>query len=142
MFPAVPARTCALDEEHFWTAMRYVEQNPVRARVERRAWEYAWSSAAAHVGFTDEDPVADLTAWGRMMDAGEWRQPLSRRLVKEEIAVLRRTTERGWPLATDRPVAKFEKLIGHRLRPLRPGRPKGSKDRKPRRRRKTPKRKA
>ena len=30
--------TCALDEEHFRTAMRYVEQNPVRARIKRRPW--------------------------------------------------------------------------------------------------------
>ena len=129
--------SCALDEEHFWTAMRYVEQNPVRARMERRPWGYAWSSAAAHVGLTDDDPVADLGAWRRMMDAEEWRQALSRRVAKEEMTFLRRHTERGWPLATDRAVAKFEKLIGRRLRPLRLGRPKGSKDKMQRRKRKT-----
>jgi len=125
--------SCALDEEHFWTAMRYVEQNPVRAGMERRAWGYAWSSAAAHAGVREEDAVADLCAWRRMMDASEWREALSHRVAKEEVAFLRRNTERGWPLASDRAVAKFEKLIGRRLRPLRRGRPKGARDKKPRR---------
>ncbi len=39
--------SCALDEEHFWWALRYVEQNPVRAELVRRAWEYGWSSGPA-----------------------------------------------------------------------------------------------
>ena len=33
-----------LDEPHFWTALAYVEQNPVRAGMVRQAWTYAWSS--------------------------------------------------------------------------------------------------
>ena len=76
------------------------------------------------------------------MDPDEWREALSHRVGKEETAFLRRHTERGWPLATDRAVAKFEKPIGRRLRPLRPDRPKGSRDRKRRRKRKTVKTKA
>jgi len=40
--------SCALDEPHFYAAMIYVERNPVRARLVRRAWRYPWSSAAAH----------------------------------------------------------------------------------------------
>ena len=40
--------SCALDTRHFWTAMKYIELNPVRARLCRKPWRYAWSSAAAH----------------------------------------------------------------------------------------------
>ena len=32
--------SCALDEDHAWTAMACVEQNPVRARMVRRPWRY------------------------------------------------------------------------------------------------------
>jgi len=124
--------SCALDEGHFWTAMRYVEQNPVRAGIAAKAWEYDWSSASAHIGVTQGDAVADMDTWRRMMEAAEWRQALSRRVGKEEMTFLRKNTERGWPLATDGAVAKFEKLIGRRLRPLAVGRPKGAKNRKPR----------
>ncbi len=39
----------ALLEDHFMAAVRYVEMNPVRARLVAAAWDWAWSSAAAHV---------------------------------------------------------------------------------------------
>ena len=42
--------SCALDETHLWAALRYVERNPVRAQLVMRPEEYAWSSAAAHLG--------------------------------------------------------------------------------------------
>jgi putative transposase len=40
--------SCPLAHGHYWAAMRYVERNPVRARLCRFAWEYPYSSAAAH----------------------------------------------------------------------------------------------
>ena len=42
--------SCPLDERHFMAAVRYVERNPVRAGLAKEAWQYAWSSAAYHVG--------------------------------------------------------------------------------------------
>ena len=41
--------SCALDERHLYAGMRYVENNPVRARIVKRAEQYQWSSAGAHV---------------------------------------------------------------------------------------------
>jgi putative transposase len=32
--------SCALDERHFWVALRYVERNPVRANLVTRPEEY------------------------------------------------------------------------------------------------------
>src|SRR5262245_47762150 len=40
--------SCVLDEFHAWNAIRYVERNPVRARMVATASAYRWSSAAAH----------------------------------------------------------------------------------------------
>jgi len=55
--------SCALDDRHVWTALRYVEMNPVRARIVPRAVEYPWSSAAAHVSGLDSAGVLDLIFW-------------------------------------------------------------------------------
>jgi putative transposase len=52
--------SCALDERHFWLAMRYVELNPVRAKICRKPWRYEWSSAAAHI---DGDTESELKAY-------------------------------------------------------------------------------
>ena len=38
----------AMDERHLLRAARYVERNPVRARLCRAPWRWRWSSAAAH----------------------------------------------------------------------------------------------
>jgi putative transposase len=44
----------ALDEPYLWAALRYVERNPVRARIVRKAENYMWSSAAAHCGLRED----------------------------------------------------------------------------------------
>ncbi len=41
-----------LDENHFWHAIRYVERNPVRAKLVESAKDYLWSSADAHCSNT------------------------------------------------------------------------------------------
>ena len=46
-----------LDEKHMLVAVRYVERNPVRAKMVRMPWRYKWSSAAYHVGIKDSDPL-------------------------------------------------------------------------------------
>ena len=44
-------KASVLDERHLWNAVRYVERNPVRAGLVRRAEDYRWSSeiGRAHV---------------------------------------------------------------------------------------------
>ena len=44
----------ALDEAYLWAAIRYVERNPVRAKMVRRAENYLWSSARGHCGLNQD----------------------------------------------------------------------------------------
>jgi putative transposase len=65
--------SCALDGEHLWAAVKYIELNPVRASMVARAVDYPWSSARAHalgerdVLLSSSSPfpgaVADWQAW-------------------------------------------------------------------------------
>ena len=41
--------SCAVEGNHLWTALRYVERNPVWAGMVRSPQEYPWSTAARHV---------------------------------------------------------------------------------------------
>ena len=52
--------SCALDEVHCWRTLAYVERNPVRARMVRKAWRYPWSSALAHAGEADRSGLLDM----------------------------------------------------------------------------------
>jgi putative transposase len=50
-----------MDDAHLMQAVRYVENNPVKAGLVKRAEDWRWSSAAAHVGGTD-DGLTDMAA--------------------------------------------------------------------------------
>ena len=42
--------SCIVDKEKYlWAVARYIEQNPVRARMVKRAEDYTYSSAKAHI---------------------------------------------------------------------------------------------
>ena len=118
--------SCGLDTAHMWAAMRYVEQNPVRAKLCRAAWRYRWSSAAAHCGLAaDASGLLDLAAWRkRLSPGGNWREALGEALTDEQTEHLRHSTNRGRPLGSDSFIAKLETALGRRLRPLPVGRPK------------------
>jgi len=116
--------SCALGGEHFRAAVKYVERNPVRARIHRKAWLYPWSSAAAHCGGKDASGLLDLRRWARRWPNELWREELSRRDDREAVRGLQSFTTRGRPLGSDSFLSKAEKLVGRRLRPLPGGRPR------------------
>ena len=119
--------SCALDESHFWTAMRYIECNPVRARMCHKPWKYNFSSAAAHIDKTCKSELLDLKKWYETTDPDEWQKLLLERLDDGKIKRLRYSTQRGRPLGSDSFISKLESVIGRRLRPLPVGRPKKKK---------------
>lgn len=56
-------------------AARYVELNPVRAKMVKQAWDYEWSSAGFHTGEKKSDfLVADRTLRGLVEN---WRELLA-----------------------------------------------------------------
>lgn len=48
-----------MDDAHVHACLRYVELNPVRARLAARPEDWRWSSARAHLGL-DRDDLTDL----------------------------------------------------------------------------------
>jgi putative transposase len=116
--------SCALDGRHLRLALKYVELNPVRAKLCRRAWQYPWSSAAPHTDEKAESELLNLPRWYKQTSAQEWRKELAEGLTDEEVARIRLRTHTGRPLGSDRFLAKLETLLGRRVRPLPVGRPK------------------
>jgi putative transposase len=119
--------SCALDERHFWLALKYVELNPVRARLCRKPWLYAWSSAAAHIDEQAHSALLSLDRWFVHMAGAQWRRELTEALGEAELATLRGRTRTGRPLGSDGFLSKMEVLLGRRVRPLPVGRPPKAK---------------
>jgi putative transposase len=96
----------------------------VRAKLCRRAWQYAWSSAAAHTDEKAPSELLNLSWWYKQVSANEWRKELVQGLTEAEVARIRLRTQTGRPLGSDRFVSKLETVLGRRVRPLPVGRPK------------------
>ena len=116
--------SCALGEDHATAAMRYVERNSVREGLVRRAWRYPWSSAAVHIGGPDRTGLVGLGTWEQRWPVHLWREMLVSDDDEAIVAGLRANTARGRPLGSDRLLAKLERRLGRRLRPLPVGRPR------------------
>ena len=111
--------SCALDDSHLVAAVRYVELNPVRARLAERAEDWPWSSARAHLAGRDDG----LVAVAPLLDAvGNWSAFLAVPPRDTELDALRRHERTGRPLGGTRFVAELEEGLGRRLRPGKPGR--------------------
>jgi len=117
--------SCPLEESHLLRALRYVELNPVRARLASAAAGWPWSSARAHTLDHVHDPVLDcrwVEYFGRW-DYGEWEEILSAGISSGESDSIRRATHTGEPLGSREFVVALERQAGRRLRVMARGRP-------------------
>ena len=114
-----------MDGGHLLAAARYVERNPVKARLVGSAAAWPWSSAAAHVT-GKPDGVAE-TAWLSERIAGwvcTWAEHLRKRDERDFAAEMRRHEATGRPLGGESFVEKLESMLGRLLLPGKPGRPR------------------
>ena len=107
-----------MDEAYLLSAARYVELNPVRARLARRAQDYPWSSAAAHLAGQDDR----LVKTGPLLAlVDDWAEFLEDGLEASAAEALRRHERSGRPLGGERFLAALERRLGRLLAPQRRG---------------------
>ena len=116
--------SCPMDTGHMWTALRYAELNPVRARMVDKAVDWPWSSAATHCGMADPGVGLEMTTWRKQWSETTWRKFLQEGESESELRVIRRCTQTGRPLGPDRFIHALEERTGRRLTPAPPGRPR------------------
>ena len=87
--------SCVLDERRYWTALCYVERNPVRAGIVNRPEHWEWSSAREHLGLRTHGPIAlRLDQWQERFSAVDWAQILE--TDQSDHHGLRGATRNGW----------------------------------------------
>ncbi len=107
-----------LDEQYLLAAVRYIELNPVRARLVEQPWQYAWSSATAHVRKRDDVLVKVKPMLGRVAD---WREYLRTESGSTDAEILRRHLRSGRPLGSREFVESLEVKVGRFLAPRKRG---------------------
>jgi putative transposase len=112
-----------MDEPYLLAAARYIELNPVRARLVDSPGDWPWSSAKAHLEGRDDQlvQVAPLLAM-----IADWDSLLKSAVPEEEIRDLRRHGRTGRPLGDEAFLGRLEEIVGRIVKPQKRGpKPKG-----------------
>lgn len=116
-------------ERYFLACMRYIDLNPVRARMVAHAEDYCWSSYRANAAgkrddavhphplylAMDENPERRLRKYGEFVD-----QAIS----QDELDTLRAALHSGRPTGSDAFAEQIEQMSGRRVVKRPAGRPK------------------
>ena len=106
-----------LDEKHLYSAMRYIERNPVRAGIVEKAEDYAWSSARAHIyGYNDHLVSGNFDKVGFV----NWADYLKEEIASD-IEAFNNHLKTGRPLGDMEFVKKVERLTGREIQKKKPG---------------------
>jgi putative transposase len=107
-----------MDEAYLLACARYVELNPVRAKLVRRARDWRWSSARAHLAGQDDELVR---ARPLLALASDWAGFLAEGLDAADHEAIRAGERTGRPLGSARFVARLEKRLDRPLARQKPG---------------------
>ena len=107
---------------HLEAALRYVDRNPVRAKLVEAPEQFEWSSARAHVTGTDAEGVLNLEWWQQMCPKGDWAVALQPSRDEEMCAdEIRLATRTGRPLGDESFLKRLEQAHSSQLRRAKPG---------------------
>lgn len=111
-----------MDERYLLATARYIEMNPVAAKLVRHPGDYPWSSARAHLDGTDDKLAQTAPLLSLVPDWSEFLQLTP----SEEVKRIQRHERTGRPLGSDTFVDTLETTLARVLRPQKPG-PKGKR---------------
>ncbi len=106
--------SCIIDgDKYLWSVSRYIEKNPVRAKMVKKAEEYIYSSARTHItGEANSLLKEQLFAEGEMT---EYKLLMKSKEREEEFEEIRTMTRVGKPLGGDDFIAELSENLGRSL---------------------------
>lgn len=113
-----------MDEQYLLATVRYVELNPVKAKLCLKPGDWSWSSADAHLsGFNDHVVTVDPM----LRRIPDWEAYLSIEAREKEYSSIRRLSSSGRPAGDESFVQSLEVLTGRELSKKKPGPRLGNK---------------
>lgn len=107
---------------------RYIERNPVAARIVNAPSDYPWSSVAANTGQRTDPLITPHAEYLGLSDDVARRQASYARIVHEAlepdlVREIRESRDTGYPLASDAFKSELAARLGRKTAPGKPGRP-------------------
>jgi len=107
-----------LDSDYLYHCVRYVERNPVRAGIVKKAEQYPYSSAKAHV-IRRNDPL--LQSFYLTREIKDWRKYLLELDDEDRIRIFHECILTGRPLGEEKFIQTLEAKVGRILKKMKPG---------------------
>ncbi len=107
-------------DNYLLAAVRYIEQNPVKAGMTKYPLNYKWSSAGFHCGVVSHAPLVKESSL--LSSVNNWREFLSSE--SDLTLQLAEKSRTGRPFGPEKVYSIVEQLTGCNTRPGLPGRPK------------------
>jgi putative transposase len=116
-------------DEHLWTVLRYIEANPLRARVVADPDDYRWSSYPAHALGRSDPLLSKFPDWQKLggdeaVRRARWREKVLAGLSDTELAAVRRSLGSGRPFGTPSWVEATQERLGLPAKRRPRGRPR------------------
>ncbi|HEX5362955.1 MAG TPA: transposase, partial [Gallionella sp.] len=115
-------------EQYLLACCRYIELNPVRARMVGHPGEYRWSSYTARMGgvgheWLDPDPMYQALGDDETTRRSRYLKFLEEAIPSGEWELIRESVKRGQLTGNTRFAEAVEQIIGRRIARRGPGRP-------------------
>lgn len=107
-----------MDEQYLLATVRYVERNPVSAKLCEKPEQWRWSSASAHLQGRDDRLVSVRPMLQLIHD---WKAYLAQEGDAMQIATIQQHLRTGRPLGATEFIEQIEKKLGRMLKRLKPG---------------------
>jgi len=108
-----------MEESYLLACTRYIELNPVRAKLVKHPEDWPWSSAKAHI--KGKDIILSITKPLLEMVGKPWKKFLSADVGNPDIELFRKHERTGRPLGDDSFIGRLEVSLDRRLKPKKPG---------------------
>lgn len=119
-------------EPYLLTCYRYIESNPVRAKMVAAPGEYKWSSYRCNADGEKNTIITPHSLYSRLGGTGAQRQRQYRELfdtlTTQQTEALRSGLQTGTPIGGERFIAEIEKLTGSKVGYAKRGRPRKVND--------------
>lgn len=117
--------SCIIDKEaYLWTVCRYIERNPVRAKIVEKPVDYKWSSAKINASTTVCDNSFVDLVWKDLIDRNAYINFLNTPDNEKDLENIKKHTLNGKPLGTKEFFEKVSAKLGIIINTSIMGRPR------------------
>ncbi len=111
-------KSFVMDGNYLLEAVRYVEMNPVKANIRKKAEDYKYSSACSHIYKIKNEILDDFYL---LDEVSEWRMYLNKATSEEITEEMKKSELTGRPLGSKVFLEKLENLLGRTVIRKKPG---------------------